>query len=471
MVSLNKDNPLLDKHQQEAFEKLSSESGGIVWMRVGEGKTRIALIAAQQIACSDGFPLIIIIARRAAFYDWRQEIATLQMRGRIFEQDLIPFDELHTELTTKTLYHPSFLLISDGMIISHATQEYLFELHMARMIGTIIVDELWLFKNPQSKKHKALIQHTHHHPTIGISGSIMTARDVVDIYGQVNAVGRGKVLAPTLTKFRQAFQIGISGQYLSWYPKEGAYKAIMDKIAPFTYLYFPKTQMRQSKEIVLKVDATKQQVEYFKELKETAAIDGMFELTNMANLVTKAQQISNGWLKGESGDVSYFKSPKVDRTVAWVEEVLEEDIINKVVIWCAFREDITRLKHALEMSSMLRALSKIATLQSGTDFDTTLWKRSDCRICLATEASGTSINHFAQVPYGLYFSQDFKWTSLQQSKGRHLRRSSLHDTAYFTFIHTVGSLDAQVFYTVRTAASSEQSFINKMDVIQWLKGK
>jgi hypothetical protein len=100
-----------------------------------------------------------------------------------------------------------------------------------------------------------------------------------------------------------------------------------------------------------------------------------------------------------------------------------------------------------------------------------LWKDKDCRICLATEASGSSVNHFAQVPYAIYFSQDTKWHSLQQSAGRHTRRSSQHTVAYNIFLHTEKFLDAQVYYTVRTSQQSERSFIRQMDVMAWLKGE
>lgn len=455
-----------DLHQQKAYEKLIAEQGGIVWMRVGDGKTRPALFAAIQIARDGKYPLIIVIARRKAFYDWRNEIATLQLDADVYEieQVAIPF--------LKTITKTTFVLVSEGKTISAITQQSIYDLHFNNSIGCIILDEGWLYKNPKSLKHQAVIQYTKLHPTILLSGSIMTARDIVDIYGQVTAAGKGNALALTLSKFRQEFQTGIGGQYMSWYPKPGAYKAIMSKIEPFTYIYMPKRDVRETKTIIRKVPASDRQLDLFKELKETAAVEGMFELSNVANITTKAQQISNGWLKGDNGQLEYFDSPKIERLLGLIDEILIEDKTNKVVVWCAFREDILRITQALNCSGLdNQAVGKIATLQSGTTFDRTLWKRPDCRICLATEASGISINDFAQVPYGIYFSQDFKWFHLQQSQGRHTRRSSLHPTAYFTFLHTEKSLDAQVYYTVKHAASSELSFIKQMDILQWLKEK
>lgn len=450
---------IFDPHQEAAYQKLVAENGGIVWMRVGDGKTRVALMAGIEIARNSNYPIVIIICRRAAFYDWQQEIATLQLDVDVQE---IENWEIPNLLETK-LNRITIVLMSEGMLLNENIQDEILYFNNKNVLGAIIVDELWLFKNPKAQKHLALRQWTIDHPTIGLSGSVMTARDIVDIFGQVAAVGRMKQLAHSLTRFRETYQTGIAGNYMSYYPKPGAYKAIMEKIEPFVYVHMP-TQ-RKSRTNILKVLPTKQQLDYFKELKETAAIEGKFELTNMANIVTKAQQISNGWLKGEKGDVEYFDSPKVDRCVTLVTEILEQNETDKVVIWCAFREDIKRLCKEHFCSS------QIATLQSGETFDTEFWKKKTSRICIATEASGTSVNHFAQCAYGIYFSQDFKWTSLQQSQGRHTRRSSLHSETTFTFLHTEKSLDSQVFYTVRTSASSEASFLKQMDVLQWIKDR
>lgn len=455
MVKLVDHSDIFDPHQREAYDKIVGENGGIVWMNVGDGKTRVALMAAMEIACSGDYPVIVIIARRAAFYDWQQEIATLQLDVEVIESENLA-NQAFTDRKT-------IVLVSDGKLAQDITQDLMWRLKPAT--GCYVVDELWLFKNPKAQKSIALHQFTKNTPTIGISGTVMTARDVVDIYGQVSAVGRANTLAPTLTKFRGQYQMGIQGKFFSWYPKKGAYQEIMEKIEPFTYLYMPDLKRVETKTSIIKVQPTQQQLDYIKELKETAAIEGKFELTNMANIITKAQQISNGWIKREDGFFEAIFSTKIVRLLALLDELMQTPY--KMVVWCAFRNDITRITEAINEAFGHR----IATLQSGEPFDVELWKRKDCRICLATEASGSSINHFAQVPYAIYFSQDFKWQSLQQSQGRHTRRSSKHTTAYNIFLHTEKSLDSKIYYTVRSSQRGEKSFIQKMDAIQWIKEK
>lgn len=452
---------IFDQQQQLAYEKLVSQEGGVLWMRVGEGKTRPALLAASDVILNlhEERPIILVVARRAAFYDWEQEVATLQL-----DMDVVALEDWDGSFDSEK---QTVVLVSEGKIFHDLTQDIIRGLYLNKLIGCIIADELWLYKNPTTQKHKALRRWTELVPAIGLSGSIMTARNITDIYGQVAVIGRSRVLAPTLTKFRQEYMLGIAnpGGWHEWAPKRGGYEKIMERIAPFTHIYMPEIGRVKTKVHIIKVKPNERQLDLIKELKETAAIEGKFELTNMGNIITKAQQISNGWLKSSDNSVEYFPSSKVDRLNLLFEELMQTEF--DVVVWCAFREDINRLMGIAHDHS-----KKVATLQSGTPFDVNLWSDPDCRICLATEASGSSINHFAQVPYAIYFSQDFKWHSLQQSSGRHTRRSSKHDTAYNIFLHSEKpALDSQVYYTVKQSQHSERSFIQRMDVQKWIQDK
>jgi hypothetical protein len=451
---------LFDPQQLIAYEKFVRNEGGILWMLVGEGKTRPALAGADAIIKKSGHTCVLIVARRAAFYDWEQEVATLQLDYTIREIENCPLNGVYTS--------PTIILVSEGRIFNDVIQDMIRQLYRNKQLGCIIADEGWLYKNPQGKKHKSLRRWAELVPTILLSGSIMTARDITDIFGQVAVAGRASVLGRTLTNFRTKFMTGIAavGQMAwsgGWFPKPGAYQEIMKAIEPFTHVYMPDVRRVETKSIIIKVKPTDEQLALIKELKETAALEGKFELTNMASIITKAQQISGGWIKHADKTIEKIPSNKIERLRLLVADIMDTEY--KCVIWCAFRGDIDRL-----YPIMFEYSEKVATMQSGQPFNIELWNDPKCRICLATEASGSSVNHFAQVPYAIYFSQDSKWHSLQQSSGRHARRSSQHDTAYNIFLHTEKSLDAQVHFVVRASQHSERSFVKQMDVMAWLKG-
>lgn len=447
--------------QLEAYDKLVAEEGGCVFWAVGRGKTRVALTAMWTITNPPfGETLlmpraIIIVCRRPAFDDWRNEIATLQFDWAV--------EEIENVDASKALERDTFILCSDGKLISQITVATLQQLVRFQQAKGLIVDEGYLFANHQTIRHKAIRTISKKVPTVLLSGSLMSSRDLIQIYGQVATAGKALRLAPNPTRFRSLYQTGIQGQFFTWYPKPGAFNAIMSKIESFTHVYFPRHKEGSIKEAILKVKPTQRQLDYFQELRETFAVEGVTEFSHAATLIIKTQQISNGWLKGDSGDILEFPSTKVDRCVALVDEIIASG--KRCVVWCAFRYDIERLLPAI---SKIKGCN-VATFRSGEDFDSHGWHANKYQVCLATEASGSSVNHFAQVPYGIYFSQDFKWMSLQQSKGRHTRQNSQHDTTYFYFMHTDKSMDARIYNIVKISASSEKSFIQAMDVQQWLR--
>lgn len=454
---------LLYPQQIAAYNTLIKSIGGVIFWKVGKGKTRISLLAANTLttirigvgASLIKIQVVGIIARRAAFDDWKNEIATLQLDWDI--------QEIEDVDASKALQRNTFILISDGKLLSQITVGTLQRLVRFQQMKCLIVDEGWLYCNPKSQRHKSLSTVNTKIPTIVLSGSVMPSKDLVQIYGQVAAAGKGKELARNLTDFRSQFQVGIQGNFFSWYPKPGAYNAIMSKIAPFTHVYFPHENKGKITESIIKVTPTQQQLDYFKELKETYAVEGVVEFNSAATLIQKIQQISNGWLKGEGGRIIDFTSTKINRCKALVEEINQGGY--PAVIWCAFRHDVERLTAEIRNKSC-----NVATFMSGSEFDSWGWKKGKYNVCIATEASGSSVNHFAQCPYGIYFSQDWKWKNMEQSQGRHTRQSSKHPTTYFYFLHTDKSMDARVHFTVKKSASSERSFINTLDVNQWLKG-
>lgn len=455
---------MLSPKQVEAIVQLSLTEGGDIFWRVGTGKTRLGIMLAVNSSVRVSTPVILVIARRAAFYDWQQEIATLQL----------DWDVLQIE-TIKDGWFPekgTFILVSDGLLLNSSIVATLQSFVRTRPITYLLVDEGWLFMNIMSKRSKALkcIREADTNgvlPTAVLSGSIMPSRELTQIYGQVCAAGKGRELSATQSDFRTEFQLGFQGAFFSRYPRKGAYAEIMRRIQPFTHVHFPLKGDREIKETILKVPPTPTQLAYFKELKETWGIDGKFELSHAPNLIQKAQQISNGWLEDGEGNVEWFTSTKLERTLVLVDEIVNNEKDGRVVIWCAYREDVRRLISEINAANIAPAVP----FMSAVKFDAAAWHKPGKKICVATEASGSSVNHFGQVPYGIYFSQDWKWRSLEQSQGRHDRKNSLHDTCYYTFLHTEKSFDSRVFYTVRASRSAEKSFIRQMDVLQWLKGK
>lgn len=441
--------PSLHPAQERARVRFSEGGGrGIAWHKVGEGKTRIALTTFATLQKSEGWDepcILVVVTRRKAFRTWEDEIRECGYDWEVTQLgNVMAGDEATVWLVSEAKLHTEWESIVNNPYV--------------RMVA---IDELYLFKSPDSKKNKAARKLGKRYPVVGLSGSIMTAGKLEDVYGQLLAVGLNKVVSPTFTAFRDEYLMSFNDFGVpTWCAKKGAYSKIMQKLQPYIDIHMPTGSERKIHESVVNVDPSPEQRKYFKSLKDLyEAEDFGVETDCAAAAVIKLQQVSNGWIKGNDGVIHEFASPKVERLQVLLEELIAAN--ERCIVWCAFQHDV----------EMLSRLLPFATLQmSGAHkFDDSAWKTGDAKVVLATEGSGSSINDFAQVKYAIYFSQTFKWLDLQQSMGRTDRKSSEHDECFYYFLHTDKSVDRHVYDTVKNSQGLEQALFNKGELLQWLK--
>lgn len=447
---------LLAPLQERAVSKMCESRGGLVWWKVGEGKTRIGLFsfAALQNVYRWNLPSIcLIVCRRRAFYDWRKEINLCFPSAQVYE-DSIPVHPPSRQ--------PVFFLVSHGMLAKNYE-----ELHENKLIRFVILDEGWLYANNKSERFKAAYFLTNSRIAVLLSGTVMKARDTCEIFNQASVVHKQRYLATNLTKFRSLYQTHKlfetqSGKMIPRVsPKKDAYRQIMQRLKEVADINFPKGA-RTIHEQYHDIEATRKQLEYFRELRETYSLDELGLEYNHAIVISiKAQQIANGWVKGENGIIHSVPSNKPEKLADELSDIIAAG--EKAVVWCAFRYDV----------EMLADYLKVASLQmlGGEDFDVDRWNNSDIRVCLATEASGSSVNYFEHTPYAIYYSANYKWLDMQQSRGRTDRKSSRHTECFYKYLQVDGSLDAHVFRTAVVSGAAERKLIVQSEISNWLKPK
>ena len=439
----------LDREQQRAFRKVTQAHGGIIWWKVGEGKTRIALFwfaILQNVHCWHSPSICVIVCRRKAFRDWQDEIQRIVPECCAIE-DRIPegFNALH----------PTFLFLSDGMVAKAVNSL------SCPYIRAVIIDELWMYANPKSARSKAIRKLTLSRRSIGLSGTVMKAGDLIDIYGQTFAVQQHRLLANSPTAFRSKFQItDLNAPFPRFYPKPGAYQQIMSSLDGVADVHFPSTRIRIHEQHHT-IDSTSEQRELFASLRKFYEIEfkgHSIEYNNALQISAKIQSIANGWFKNEGGEIVSVKSNKPEKLRDELSDIVSAG--ERAIVWCAFRYDV----------EMLSAYLPFATLQmvGGSEFDVDTWRSGRAKVCLATEASGSSINHFEQIPYALYFSCNWKWLDMQQSRGRTARKSSRHKDCFYKYLSVAGSIDKKIYSAVMANRNKELSLIACAGIKEWL---
>lgn len=444
--------------QRQAVERLIKSRGGIIWWKPGAGKTRPAIkwVDEMRTIYKNEFPCVnVVVLKRSAFIDFRKELAKLDYDCVILEDNL---DDIPQATQIAMLQKPTMLLISAAMIAKSVPS-----LLVDRRVKYAIIDELYMYKNPKTIRFKAIYKLTLHKRCIGLSGSIMTKNNIEDVYGQLMAVNKHRYVAPTLTAFRDRFlhmkmKEKRDGTKYPWkFPKQGAYRSIMGLCGECTHVYTPPKGARKVQLQILSVPATMQQVRAFADLKkwmEVETADGrILEYKSKLEAAIRIQQISNGRIEHDGVLVDRIPTNKLDVLVDKLEEIIEAG--ERAIIWCAFRQDVYDLREHLKNKG-------IATLQfmSGEPFSREAWEAGEAKVVVATEGMGVSVNHFEQVPYAFYFSQNYNWLDLQQSMARTDRFASRHSTAFYYFLQVEGSLDSYIYHNVNSARDWENRLID-----------
>ena len=458
----------LTPRQFKAASKLHELGGGALWWRVGTGKTRVLLSIFAMIANADSERKhnFVVVCRRAAFFDWINEVKKLKLDWNAYALD--DLDLHYRSIPSRTTIY----FVSHGML-TRGTGDQL--RNVSSTLSGIAYDEGFLFKNPASQHTKIANQLSGRiQNAFVLSGSVMTAKDLTDVFGQLYAINRHTVLGRTLTDFRSKYMAQLQiGAYPMLIPKKGAATKVAVKVRAVSSVYFPKDGQREILQSVQKVPASPMQLKLFKQLKQEWAVDlkgedGVEETQDFKNaptLIIKAQQISDGWLKGLDGKIVSIDSPKLESLVDKVKELIECGE-KQIIIWCAFRHSVERILQRLQNEKAFKSLGIIG-MHGSLPFDTNLWNKGGS-IAVATCASGSSVNHFSQCAYAIYYSQDFKWLNLQQSMGRTDRHDSTHDKCYYHFLHTKFSLDRFVYKTVQASRRAESELIDYAKLKQWI---
>lgn len=461
-------NELLTPRQQRAAHKDYVRGGIALWHRVGAGKTRVLYksfaTVANRVAKREGrVSRFVVVCRREAFFDWENEATKCSLNWKFVQLE-----------TPDDIYQGSLSRIPVVYLVSHGKLAKLRDciVDEAHSIDAVAYDEGWLYKNPSTHHCKAANKIS---IAVGrasiLSGSVMTARDLTDIYGQLTAINKHQCLARTLTEFRSRFMYRFSinptasTQAIAWRNARGAAKRIAKRVRPITSVFMRRSATRNVVSDIRRIPASVAQTRAFQQLREWFELEHKgqrIELKNTPSVITKCQQVSDG-IVNMDGRYSKIQSGKLLYLTGVLRELVEAG--EKIVVWCAFRRSVRHVLQALQ-----KAFPRIGIypMCGGMAFDHAGWTR-DGRIAVATEASGSSVNYFKDCAYAIYYSMSFKWHDLQQSRGRTDRHDSAHSTCYYYYFQTEGSLDPMVYRAAHTSGKRESEFVQEAGVKVWLK--
>ena len=359
----------LHQYQKEIISKAQSVPNLGLFLPPGLGKTTIALtIIAEQL---EGKTLIIA-PKRVAETVWDAEVKK--------------WDHLKHLKVSKIMGSPTARLSAmkssaDIYLVNLENVAWLCGLSDKLVFTNLVIDESSRFKDPSTKRFKALKKHLKGFSRRLILTGTPTPQGIGDLWSQVGILDLGERLETSLTRFRDKYmlpdQINRHTRVVySWKLKLGADLQVQDKISDICmslkagdYLQLPTLST-----IYHKIEIDKNVRAKYDELRKTMVVDIKKEkitAPTAAALANKLLQFTSGAVYNEDGEAQEVHRSKLE----YLESIMEESS-SPTLVFYHFKHSLQRLRLTFPQAVVL------------DDDNIAAWRRGEIRMLLAHPQSG-----------------------------------------------------------------------------------
>ena len=245
----------------------------------------------------------------------------------------------------------------------------------------LVIDESSRFKDPSTKRFKALKKHLKGFSRRIILTGTPTPQGVADLWSQVGILDLGARLETSLTKFRDKYlqpdQFNRHTRVVySWKPKSGAAKAIQDKVSDICFSLKAEDylQLPELTSLYHKVEIDNNVREKYEQLKKDMVVDIKKEkitAPTAAALANKLLQFTSGAVYNEDGETHEVHRSKLE----YLESIMEESS-SPTLVFYHFKHSLQRLRLQFPQAVVL------------DDDNIEAWRRGEIRMLLAHPQSG-----------------------------------------------------------------------------------
>ena len=245
----------------------------------------------------------------------------------------------------------------------------------------LVIDESSRFKDPSTKRFKALKKHLKSFKRRIILTGTPTPQGMADLWSQVGILDLGERLETSLTRFRDKYmnpgqRNRHTGVVYNWVLKDGADKVITDKISDICYSLKAKDYLQLPTLTTLfhNVELDKSVRVKYNELRKNMVADiGKEKITapTAAALANKLLQFTSGAVYGEDGQAQDVHHSKLE----YLESIMEESS-SPTLVFYHFKHSLQRLRLMFPQAVVL------------DDDNIEAWRRGEIRMLLAHPQSG-----------------------------------------------------------------------------------
>ena len=448
-------------YQKIAIEKIINLPAVGLFLEMGLGKTVSALTAIQELLY-DRFEVskvLVIAPLRVAQSTWPGEIEKWDHLQGLRLAKVLGSEKQRIE----ALHQPA-----DIWIINRENTEWLVDYYGRKWpFDMVVIDELSSFKNPRSKRFRALRKVR---PLIkrivGLTGT-PAPNGLIDLWSQIYLLDQGERLGKTLTSYRNRyFDPGRRNQNIifEWIPKPFAEERIYEKISDICVSMKAEDWLQLPERInnVLEIELPEKAKWQYKQLEKDLILpllESDVTAANAAVLTNKLLQMANGAIYDEFGEAKEIHDAKLEA----LEEVVEAANGKPVMVVYAYKHDLDRIR---------KRLKKYNPRTLDSDQDVQDWNVGKIQVLLLHPASGGhGLNLQAGGNIIVWFGLTWGLEYYQQTIAR-LHRQGQTERVIVHHIIAKGTMDEEVLkaLTDKTATQNDLMEAVKAKIEQYKGG-
>ena len=328
----------LHKYQNEGVDFIKNNKGSGLFLDMGLGKTTTTLTALSDIL--DDFEIIRPLI-----------VAPLRVANTVWHNEADNWDHLKHlgfSIITGNLKERLFALDqkADAYVINRENIPWLVK-HLGNKwnFDALIVDESSSFKNPTSKRFRALKSILKRIKKTVILTGTPSPNGYMDLWSQVYLLDQGERLGKNISMYRRTyFDADFMGY--NYTLKVGAKEKIQEKIKDLI-MYVPtegNVELPDFVSSVLDTPLDNKLKKLYKDFEQDMIIQANDEETNLtamsaATLSNKLLQFSSGAVYDEDENVHHFHDLKFDT----LDEIIEDNPNDNLIIAYNYKHELDRL--------------------------------------------------------------------------------------------------------------------------------
>ena len=359
----------LHPYQLDLINKAKSCQNIGLLLPPGLGKTTTTLtIIAEQF---EGTTLIIA-PKRVAETVWDAEVKKWSHLAKLRVSKI---------MGTQTQRLSALTSPADIYLINLENLAWLCNLSPKLVFTNLVIDESSRFKDPSTKRFKALKKHLKGFKRRLILTGTPTPQGIADLWSQVGILDLGERLETSLTKFRDKYlqpdQMNRQTRVIySWKPKLGADLQIQEKINDICFSLNAEDylQLPTLSNLYHSIQMDKNVKDKYDQLRKDMVVDLKQEritAPTAAALAGKLLQFTSGAVYGQDGETQEVHRAKLER----LESIMEESS-SPTLVFYHFKHSLQRLRLMFPQAVVL------------DDYNIAAWNRGEIRMLLAHPQSG-----------------------------------------------------------------------------------